>query len=186
MPQQQSQAEPPGAATRRPDTTQAATVIPVMHEELDVRTRRVETDSGVRVSKAIEEREEVVDEALTREDVEVERVAMNVPVESATGVRYEGDTMVIPIFEEVIVVEKRLVLKEEIRVTRRRTSFRSPQRVTLRREVPTVERIEERRSRALEGSEPVTRAANGDSLLEERREEQEQLRRNLGTPLRDE
>jgi hypothetical protein len=111
---------------------------------------------------------------------------MNVPVESATGVRYEGDTMVIPIFEEVLVVEKRLVLKEEIRVTRRRTSFRSPQRVTLRREVPTVERIEERRSRALEGTEPVTRAANRDSLLEERREEQEQLRRNLGTPLRDE
>jgi uncharacterized protein (TIGR02271 family) len=186
VPQQQSQADPPGSTMRRPDTTQAATVIPVMQEELDVRTRRVETDSGVRVSKAIEEREEVVDEALAREEVEVERVPMNVPVEAATGVRYEGDTMVIPIFEEVVVVEKRLMLKEEIRVTRRRSSFRSPQRVTLRREVPTVERIEAGRPRPLEGSEPVARASNGDSLLQERREQQEELRRNLGTPLRDE
>ena len=125
------------------------TVIPGMREQLDARTRRVETQSGVSVSKTVDEREEVSDEPLSKEEVEVERVAVNVPVDAPSGVRYEGDTMIIPIFEEVAVVEKRLMLKEEIRVTRRREGFRAPQRAILRREVANVERIEDAHSRAL-------------------------------------
>jgi stress response protein YsnF len=161
-----------------------STVIPVIQEELDVQTRRVERESGVRVSKTIEECEEVVDELLTREDVEVERVRMNVPVEAPGSVRYEGDTMIIPIFEEVVVVEKRLMLKEEIRVTRRKTSFHAPQRVALRREVPTVERIEDPGSRAPGESERIARESHADSLVDERRQEQEQLRTRMSVPRR--
>jgi len=153
-----------------------------MEEELDVRKRRVETQSGVRVSKTIDERDAVVDEPLTKEEVEVERVAMNVPVEAASGVRYEGDTMIIPIFEEVVVVEKRLMLKEEIRVTRRRTNFRAPQRLTLRREVANVERIEEARGGGAAESARAASSSDADSLLEAKRQEQEQLRRSLSPP----
>jgi uncharacterized protein (TIGR02271 family) len=152
-----------------------------MQEELDVRTRRVETDSGVRVSKTVEQREELIDAPLTREEVDVERVAINRTVEAPIGVRYEGDTMIIPIFEEVLVVEKRLVLKEEIRVTRRRSEFRATQRVALRREIADVERIEDQRLRAPE-RDPQYTGADAESLLEQKRREQEELRRSMVSP----
>jgi uncharacterized protein (TIGR02271 family) len=173
----------PGAQVHSDESTDT-TVIPVMQEELDVRTRRVETQSGVRVSKTVDEREEVVDEPLTKEEVEVERVSMNVPVDAPSGVRYEGDTMIIPIFEEIVVVEKRLILKEEIRVTRRRENIRAAQRVTLRREMANVERIEDTRARANRAGAETAPASDADSLLEAKRQEQEHLRRSLSSPTR--
>jgi uncharacterized protein (TIGR02271 family) len=154
-----------------------------MQEELDVRTRRVEKESGVRVSKTVEEREEVVDEPLTQETVDVERVSINRPVDAPAGIRYEGDTMIIPIFEEVLVVEKRLMLKEEIRVTRRKTVFRTPERVTLRRELAAVERIEDAGSRVLPGERDRSGGeAEVESLLEQKRREQERLRQAWSPP----
>jgi len=153
-----------------------------MQEELDVRTRRVETGAGVRVEKTIEEREESIDEALLREDVDVERVVVNRVVDAPVAVRYEGDTMVVPVLEEVLVVEKRLVLKEEIRITRRRSEFRDPQRVVLRREHAAVERIEDDQESqvapAILGSLSVERDST-DSLLDEKRRQTEKVRRKL-------
>lgn len=135
--------EPPaGAATSTPGSSAEDVVIPVLSEQLDVSTRWVEQGSGVRVRKEIEEREELVDLPLAREQVDVERVAIGRPLEEPVGVRYEGDTLIVPVVEEVIVVEKRLVLKEELRITRRRSEHRDPRRVTLRREVPHIERLE--------------------------------------------
>jgi uncharacterized protein (TIGR02271 family) len=181
-PSQDQQSEPELSGTPRTARDWSdATVIPVMQEELDVRTRRVETESGVRVSKTIEQDEQIVDEPLTREQVEVERVAINRPVEAPIGIRYEGDTMIIPIFEEVLVVEKRLVLKEEIHVTRRRTEIRAPQRVTLRRELADVERIEDRGSRSRRERDPATTGENAESLLERKRREDEEQRRSLSS-----
>ena len=55
--------------------------------------------------------------------------------------RSEEDTLVIPLLEEVLVVEKRLLLKEEVRITKRRMETHRPQRVTLRREEAVVERV---------------------------------------------
>ena len=78
---------------------------------------------------------------MTRETVEVDRVAVGRYVDGPEAPRQEGDTLVVPVFEEVLVVEKRLVLKEEIRITRRRVSeTAAPQRVTLRSEEIVVER----------------------------------------------
>jgi uncharacterized protein (TIGR02271 family) len=118
------------------------TVIPVMQEELAVGRRRVETESGVRVSKTVEARDETVDIPLMKEAVNVERVPINRPLDSAPAVRYEGEVMIVPIVEEVVVVEKRLMLKEEIRISRHKAEVREPQRVTLRTEHARVERIE--------------------------------------------
>ena len=116
-------------------------VIPVAEERINVQKRQVEGDT-VRVSKQVHEREEVVDEPLRGEEVTVERVKLNRIVEEAEGVRTEGDTTIIPLYEEVLVIEKRLVLTEELRVTKRQTERREPQTVTLRREEATVERLE--------------------------------------------
>jgi len=122
------------------------TVIPVI-EESAVVTKRVVDRGGVRITKLVHEREETIDEPLWQERVTVERVQVNQPVAHAPTVRRDGDTLIIPILEEVVVVEKRLVLKEELRVTMQRVSRRQPQSVTLRREEVVVERIDARQDR---------------------------------------
>jgi uncharacterized protein (TIGR02271 family) len=117
------------------------TVIPVIEEELDVQKRVVETGK-VRVTKEVYERETLVDEPLFRDEVEVERVLIDRVVDGPVPVRYEADTMIVPIMEEVLVVEKRLVLKEELHIRKRRVETHRPQQVTLRREEVRVERLE--------------------------------------------
>jgi uncharacterized protein (TIGR02271 family) len=169
------------------------TVIPVIEEALQVGKRRVETESGVRIHKKVQEREQLVDQPLTREEVDVERVSVNREIERPVGVRYEGDTMIIPIIEEVLVVEKRLILTEELRVTRRRTEFRAPQRVVLRRELASVERIEKPSLEEPSFEQPQFQASShtqssgeqssADSLLERKRRQQEDLRRGLSPPV---
>jgi len=129
-----------------------AAVIPIIEEELDVRKRKVETGK-VRITKIVREREELVDEPLLKEDVEVERVAINRMVDAPVPVRYEGDTMIVPVLEEMLVVEKRLVLKEELRITKRQSEFHLPQQVTLRSEEITVERADGHKQPKIDGKE---------------------------------
>jgi len=117
------------------------TVIPVI-EESAVVTKRVVDRGGVRITKLVHEREEMIDELLRQERVTVERVPVNRPVDQAPTVRRDGDTLIIPILEEVMVVEKRLMLKEELRVTMQQASRRQPQSVILRREEAVIERID--------------------------------------------
>jgi uncharacterized protein (TIGR02271 family) len=116
-------------------------VVPVVAEELTVEKRQV-TRGTVRIHTRVETREEVVDEPLLHEEIAVERVPINALVEGEAPMpHYEDEVFVIPILEEVLVVQKRLLLKEEVRVTRRSTTMSKPQQVTLRREVVEIERI---------------------------------------------
>ena len=115
--------------------------MPVVQEELVVGKQAVET-GRVRLVKTVAERQEVIDEPLMRERVEVERVPVNQVVSGPVAVRYEGDTMIIPVVEEVVVYEKRLVLKEELHVRKVTTQERQPETVTLRQEQVTVERVD--------------------------------------------
>lgn len=116
-------------------------VVPVVVEEVDVQKRQWET-GGVRVGIEVREREEVVDQPLVREEVTVERIPIHQVVTEAPGVRQEGNTTIVPVLEEVLVVEKRLVLKEEVRITKRRFEAHEPQRVILKTEEPRIERID--------------------------------------------
>lgn len=118
-----------------------AVVVPVVQEELVVGKQAVET-GRVRLVKTVNERQEVIDEPLLREQVEVERVPVNQVVSGPVAVRYEGDTMIIPVLEEVVVYEKRLVLKEELHVRKVTTQERQPETVTLRQEQVAVERVD--------------------------------------------
>jgi uncharacterized protein (TIGR02271 family) len=119
-------------------------VLPVMAEALDVQKRRVET-GHVRIHKTVQAREVLVDEPLLREEVIIARVPVNRVVEGPIPVRYEGDTMILSLLEEVLVVETRLLLKEEVHMTTRRTDTHTPERVTLRREDVTIERVDRER-----------------------------------------
>lgn len=116
-------------------------VVPVLTEELDVQKRQVEA-GGVRISKVIHEREEIVDEPLLKEELEVQRVPINRPVDGPIPIRYVGNTMIVSLLEEVLVVEKRLMLKEELHIHTRQVETRQPQPVTLRSEEAIVEPID--------------------------------------------
>lgn len=122
------------------EETDETVVVPVIEETLRASKQEVVT-GGVRLTKRVTEREEIVDEALLRQDVHIERVAINQMVAEAPQARQEGDTFIVPLLEEVLVVEKRLFLKEEVRITRTQTKVHSPQAVTLRTEEAILEEI---------------------------------------------
>jgi uncharacterized protein (TIGR02271 family) len=123
------------------DPREPPLVLPVLAEALDVRTRTVET-GRVRLHKTVQTREVLVDEPLLREHVVIERVPVNRIVEGPIPVRYEGDTIIVSLLEEVLVVDTRLLLKEEVHLTTRRTDTHPPARVTLRHEDVTIERVD--------------------------------------------
>ena len=115
-----------------------STVLPVIEEVARVDTRR-ETTGGVRIHKTVREREERISPELSRESVSVERVAVDRFVDAPSAPRQEGDTLVVPIFEEVLVVEKRLRLKEEVRITKTRQTESQTQTLRLREEHVSIE-----------------------------------------------
>jgi uncharacterized protein (TIGR02271 family) len=92
-------------------------VIPLLAEQLSVERRRVET-ARVIATVTTHHHEHVIEEDLVRERVEVERVPIGRTVDAIPPVRDEGDTTIIPVVEEVLVVERRLVLKEEVHLRR--------------------------------------------------------------------
>ncbi len=115
-------------------------VIPLLAEQLNIARQKVLT-GGVRVHKTVSERTETVDEPTLREELEIQRVAVNQFITEPPAVRYEGDVMIVPLLEEVLVIEKKLVLREEIRIITRRDTLRNPQQIVVRREEATLEQI---------------------------------------------
>ena len=115
-------------------------VVPVIEEELKVGKRVVES-GRVQITKHIEEREQVVDQPLLRDEVEIQRVPINRAVDRVVQPKQVGNTLIIPVLEEVLVVQKQLILKEELHVRRKQTQTRSPQRVKLRAERAEIKRI---------------------------------------------
>src|SRR5215469_9668214 len=96
-------------------------VIPLYAEELSVAKERIATGRR-RISIMTRHCEEQVEVPRIREHVEIERKLVGKPVESMPAIRQEGDTIVIPVIEEELVIERRLILKEEVRVTRMRNT----------------------------------------------------------------
>jgi uncharacterized protein (TIGR02271 family) len=118
----------------------ARMVIPLYAEEMSVTKENRET-GRVRITTVTRKREELVDELLARERVEVETVTIGKPIEAIPPMRNEGDTIVVPVVEEILVTERRLVLKEELRIRRVRTTERHQERVTLRRQEASISRL---------------------------------------------
>lgn len=119
--------------------------IPVIEEQLAVGTRTVETGRGVRIHKTVSEQPVSIDERLARDEVDVRHVPVDriVALEEAPATRYEGDTLVVPVLEEVLVVERRLRIKEELHITRVRHEEHYRDTVQLKAERVEVERFDE-------------------------------------------
>jgi stress response protein YsnF len=120
------------------------TVLPLVEEELNVSKRDVVT-GRVRIRTLTDLSEEHVRQELSGQRVEVQRVPIDILVEreaTPPQPRIEGDVTIIPILEEVLVVEKRLLIKEELRITRSTTTVVTDVPVTLRKQRAEIERLE--------------------------------------------
>ena len=126
---------------REPDAQHdAPMVIPVIQEEVTIEKQVVET-GRIRISKRISEHEELVDVPLLREEVTIERVPVNLIVAERPPVRQEGDTMIIPVVKEEIVIQKKLLLVEELRVRKQIVESHQPQTVKLLKEEVEITRV---------------------------------------------
>ena len=121
--------------TVRPGETE---MIPVIREFARIEKRAVESGRVV-VHKTTVERDETVEAMLLREDLQVERVAVGRMVTETPASRHEGDVLIIPIMEEVLVTEKLLMLKEELRIRTVRSEQAVTETVRLREEQVTID-----------------------------------------------
>jgi uncharacterized protein (TIGR02271 family) len=114
-------------------------VIPVIEEEVTIDKKLVEK-GGIIISKTIGTDETVVEIPLTSEHLKIEHIQMNEFQESHPGIRYEGDTIVIPVVREVLV--KKLLLVEEIRISKETSTEIHSENVSLRKDEITIKRKE--------------------------------------------
>ena len=114
--------------------------LPLVEEELVV-DRKTVSDGRVLVSTHTDTVTDFAEIELREDDIEIERVSFETVVGAVPQVRIEGDVTIIPILEERLLVEKRLVLVEEIRM-RRKTTLRTERvEAELRKQTASVERI---------------------------------------------
>ena len=118
-------------------------VLPLIEETARIDKQAVKT-GRVRVSTRTETVDQVLRESLRSDTVGVTRVPVNRTLsegEVPPLARQEDGVTIIPVLEEILVVEKRLVLKEEVHIRRSSADEDVEVPVTLRRQHAVVERV---------------------------------------------
>src|SRR5215204_1036574 len=82
-------------------------VIPVIHEQARISKEQAET-ARVKIQTKVTEVEKTINIPLLQENYEVKRVPVNQYVDAHPPVKEEGDEIIIPVVQEVLVVEKKL------------------------------------------------------------------------------
>jgi uncharacterized protein (TIGR02271 family) len=119
---------------------QSVETLALVEEALRVDKREV-TSGRVRIETVTDTVEELARATLDEETVEVTRVPIGREVSAAPAVRTEDGVVIVPVMEEIVIVEKRLVLKEELHIRRQVTQENVEVPVTLRKQRAVVERL---------------------------------------------
>jgi len=141
-------------------------VIP-LHVERAFAEKRRRVTGRVAVSRVSRRHEQLVEEMLASESLTIERVPRGQPVDRVPPVREEGDTIIVPVVEEVLAVERRLILKEEVRVKRVRTLNHFRESVQLRKQELVVTRMPVSEETVVPGARPNATNPNSGSRNEE-------------------
>ena len=105
-------------------------------EELRARVRGLETGQ-VNVKKSVRTEREVVRVPKRREEIDIERIPVEGEARETSGASEADigeDEVLVQVFEEEVVVTKRVVLKEEIRLRKRIAWDEETVEVDLRKE----------------------------------------------------
>jgi stress response protein YsnF len=118
--------------------------IPVIEEIPQVKKEVVETGS-VRVKKTVKEEVVQVPLLIREEEYKVERVPINRYVDGAPpAIRHEGKTTIISVMVEEAVIQKRLKIIEEVRITSVVKESVRQENISLRKENVIVEHDDKR------------------------------------------
>ena len=122
------------------DGSDSQDVLKVFEESIDVdKLKRV--TGRVRVTTTTETVQELAKATLRGESVEFTRLPMDRLITEIPAVRTEGDLTIVPIVEEILVVEKRLRLVEELHIRRHETQESVEMPVTLRKQHAEIDRL---------------------------------------------
>lgn len=105
------------AATHRLKASGSKLTVQAWEEVVDVQPRVVER-GVVRIQKKIDEFLDEQTVRLRQNEVQVERVPVDEVISDYIEPYMDGDVYVVPVIEEEIVIQRRLRLKEELRVHR--------------------------------------------------------------------
>ena len=118
-------------------TTEGRT-LELREEQLEAR-KELEEAGRIRVHKEVEDVPRRLEVEAYHEEVTVEHVPVGRIVREREPAREEDDVFIVPIYEEQLVVVKRLVLKEEIHVRRQGATEKRLFEDTVRRERLVIE-----------------------------------------------
>jgi uncharacterized protein (TIGR02271 family) len=121
---------------------QADQRLELLEEQLQIDKRVVEI-GRVLVETKVETKQQVVEALLQEEEVQVERTPIGRFIDEVPQIREENGVLIIPVIEEQIVVQTKLVLKEELRVTKTVREELVRRTIPIRSEHATVTRLEE-------------------------------------------
>jgi uncharacterized protein (TIGR02271 family) len=114
--------------------------IPIVEENVHIDKKIIEKGKVI-ISKSIKEESEIINLPVANEEVTIERVSINQILDKPPeAIRYEGNTVIVPVLQEITVIEKRILLVEEIRITKTSISSTETKEITLRKEEVKIER----------------------------------------------
>jgi uncharacterized protein (TIGR02271 family) len=116
-----------------------AAAIPVVAETLEVETESVQT-GAVRIRIEVERMSERVDTEHVRDEYRPTVTPVGTLAHERRDPYLDGDDVVIPVYEERMVIERRLFLKEEVRLRRIRHVEHEEVEFPVRRDRPVFER----------------------------------------------
>ena len=116
--------------------------LPLVGEEAVARVHEVSRGRVV-INKRVEVVPHEANIDIGTDRVDVERVAVNKEVDQPPSTRQEGDTLIVPVVEEVLVVTKRYRIIEEVHVHKYRDVQTETFEEDLKREVVEVREIGE-------------------------------------------
>jgi uncharacterized protein (TIGR02271 family) len=111
----------------------------VLQEQVDIDKKLIESGK-VYIHKKVHETDEEISVPVSHETVTINKVPVNKYVEVAPLVRNEGNTTIIPVIKEVLVIEKKLLLVEEVHVIKQIIEKTEEHTIPLRKEEIEVER----------------------------------------------
>ncbi len=138
---------------KREESANVQRIIPLVREDVKV-GKRPRVTGTTRVRTVVREEAAIADEPLLQEEVSVRRIRVNEYIDAPRAVREDAGTTIIPVMEEVLVVQKRLLLREEVHITKHSRTVHRPEGVVLRKQDVVVER-----GRKNEQERPVREAA---------------------------
>lgn len=115
-------------------------VVPLVDEYLEIKKHWEQTGEVI-IRKSVESKTQSLPVDVQYEEVQIDRVPANRPLAygEKTEPWWDGDVLVVPVVDEEIVVLKRQVLREELRIYKRRLSRRETVSDTVRSERIDIE-----------------------------------------------